>query len=52
MYKHRYLPMTEQDEINMLEVVGVESIDDLFSDIPDKVRFKAQCISCSNSTRQ
>lgn len=34
--------MTEQDQINMLEVVGVNSIDDLFSDIPEKVRFKGE----------
>ncbi|EIJ78839.1 glycine dehydrogenase subunit 1 [Bacillus methanolicus PB1] len=38
--KHRYLPMTEQDKKAMLETVGVSSVDDLFSDIPEKVRFK------------
>ncbi|MBS4176362.1 aminomethyl-transferring glycine dehydrogenase subunit GcvPA [Lederbergia citrea] len=40
--KHRYLPMTEQDKTEMLEAVGVESIDELFSDIPEKVRFKGE----------
>lgn len=38
--KHRYLPMTEQDKQEMLATIGVESIDDLFSDIPEEVRFK------------
>lgn len=38
--KHRYLPMTEQDKKEMLETIGVESVDELFSDIPESVRFK------------
>lgn len=38
--KHRYLPMTEQDQKEMLDVVGVSSIDELFSDIPESVRFQ------------
>lgn len=38
--KHRYLPMTEQDQKEMLETIGVASIDELFSDIPEKVRFQ------------
>jgi len=42
MIKHRYLPMTEQDQKEMLEAIGVGSINDLFSDIPDKVRFKGE----------
>ena len=40
--KHRYLPMTEQDQQDMLETIGVSSIDDLFSDIPEKVRFTGE----------
>jgi glycine dehydrogenase subunit 1 len=40
--KHRYLPMTEQDKKEMLETIGVSSIDELFSDIPEKVRFQGQ----------
>lgn len=40
--KHRYLPMTEQDTEQMLTAIGVKSIDDLFSDIPEKVRFKGE----------
>ena len=40
--KHRYLPMTEQDKKDMLEAIGVSSIDELFSDIPEKVRFKGE----------
>ncbi len=38
--KHRYLPMTEQDQKEMLDVIGVSTIDELFSDIPEKVRFQ------------
>jgi len=38
--KHRYLPMTEQDKKEMLDVIGVATIDELFSDIPEKVRFQ------------
>ncbi|NHC40063.1 aminomethyl-transferring glycine dehydrogenase subunit GcvPA [Bacillus sp. MM2020_1] len=40
--KHRYLPMTEQDKKAMLEAIGVSLIDELFSDIPEKVRFKGE----------
>ncbi|MCB5235843.1 aminomethyl-transferring glycine dehydrogenase subunit GcvPA [Niallia circulans] len=38
--KHRYLPMTVQDQKEMLEVIGVSSVEELFSDIPEKVRFQ------------
>lgn len=38
--KHRYLPMTEQDQQEMLETIGVSSLEDLFKDIPDEIRFK------------
>ena len=38
--KHRYLPMTEQDQTEMLQTIGVSSIDELFSDIPEEVRFQ------------
>lgn len=40
--KHRYLPMTKQDKKAMLETIGVSSINELFSDIPEKVRFKGE----------
>ena len=39
---HRYLPMTEQDQQEMLEAIGVSSVDDLFSDIPQRVRFQGE----------
>ncbi|MFC0561641.1 aminomethyl-transferring glycine dehydrogenase subunit GcvPA [Halalkalibacter alkalisediminis] len=39
---HRYLPMTEADQKEMLETIGVESIEDLFSDIPNDIRFKGE----------
>lgn len=37
---HRYLPMTEEDKKQMLDVIGVESIGELFSDVPESVRFQ------------
>lgn len=40
--KHRYLPMTEQDQKEMLSSIGVEKVDELFSDIPESVRFKGE----------
>jgi glycine dehydrogenase subunit 1 len=40
--KHRYLPMTEEDKKAMLEAIGVSTIDELFNDIPEKVRFKGE----------
>ena len=40
--KHRYLPMTESDKQAMLETIGVNSIDELFNDIPEVVRFKGE----------
>ncbi|KAA0549444.1 aminomethyl-transferring glycine dehydrogenase subunit GcvPA [Bacillus sp. BGMRC 2118] len=40
--KHRYLPMTEQDKQEMLQAIGVESVDELFKDIPESVRFQGE----------
>ncbi|GLB58169.1 aminomethyl-transferring glycine dehydrogenase subunit GcvPA [Cytobacillus sp. NCCP-133] len=40
--KHRYLPMTESDQKSMLETIGVNSVEELFSDIPENVRFKGE----------
>ncbi|MDF2922236.1 MAG: hypothetical protein K0R57_1150 [Paenibacillaceae bacterium] len=37
--KHRYLPMTDEDQKKMLEVVGVDSVAALFADIPGEVRY-------------
>lgn len=42
MGEHRYLPMTEQDKKEMLQAIGVNTIDELFADIPEKVRFKGE----------
>lgn len=40
--KHRYLPMTEFDQKAMLETIGVNSVEELFNDIPESVRFKGE----------
>ncbi|WP_091226423.1 aminomethyl-transferring glycine dehydrogenase subunit GcvPA [Fontibacillus panacisegetis] len=37
--KHRYLPMTDQDQSEMLSTIGAESIEALFADIPSSVRY-------------
>lgn len=38
--RFRYLPDTAEDEKEMLAVIGVESMEDLFTDIPDEIRLK------------
>ena len=37
-----YLPHTDEDIRRMLEVAGVSSVNDLFSDIPESIRYKGQ----------
>jgi len=37
---NKYIPHTKQDIKEMLDAIGVKSIDDLFVDIPDGVKFK------------
>lgn len=39
---HRYLPMTDQDKQEMLQAIGAQSVDELFQDIPESVRFKGE----------
>lgn len=39
MMMHRYMPMTEADREEMLNVIGISSVDELFADIPESVRF-------------
>jgi len=36
----RYLPLSDADRSEMLKVIGVESIDELFKDVPEEVRLK------------
>ena len=37
---YKYFPHTEEEVQEMLKVAGVKSLEDLFADIPDGVRFK------------
>jgi glycine dehydrogenase subunit 1 len=37
---NKYIPLTEEDKKTMLDKIGVAAIDDLFSDIPEKIRLK------------
>ena len=39
---YRYLPDTEQDKKEMLEFLGMSSIDELFEDIPSELRLKGE----------
>lgn len=34
---HRYIPLTEKDEQEMLETIGVKSIQELYNDVPEDV---------------
>ncbi|WP_028545294.1 aminomethyl-transferring glycine dehydrogenase subunit GcvPA [Paenibacillus taiwanensis] len=38
--KHRYIPMTEQDQAEMMKVIGISSVEELFHDIPEAVRYQ------------
>ncbi len=38
--KHRYLPNTDADRRKMLEALGLRSVQELFADVPERVRFK------------
>lgn len=40
--KFRYLPTTDQDRKAMLKAIGVESVEELFQEIPESVRFKGR----------
>ncbi|GGA23560.1 aminomethyl-transferring glycine dehydrogenase subunit GcvPA [Paenibacillus physcomitrellae] len=40
--KHRYLPITEDNKKEMLATIGVESVEDLFADIPASIRFNGE----------
>ncbi|SFJ32436.1 aminomethyl-transferring glycine dehydrogenase subunit GcvPA [Thermoflavimicrobium dichotomicum] len=40
--KFRYLPMTHKDHHEMLQAIGINSVEDLFSDIPKSVRFQGR----------
>ncbi|TVY07087.1 aminomethyl-transferring glycine dehydrogenase subunit GcvPA [Paenibacillus cremeus] len=37
---HHYLPMTEADRADMLRTIGISSIEELFADIPEAVRYQ------------
>ncbi|MGZ4135604.1 MAG: glycine dehydrogenase, partial [Tumebacillaceae bacterium] len=42
MNKFSYIPHTEADRKKMLDSLGINSVEELFSDIPDKARFKRE----------
>lgn len=40
--KHRYLPTTPQDRAEMLQTIGVDSVEELFAEIPKNIRFQGR----------
>ncbi|TCP31162.1 glycine dehydrogenase (decarboxylating) alpha subunit [Scopulibacillus darangshiensis] len=42
MGSFRYLPTTDQDRREMLDVIGVNSVKQLFADVPEKIRYKGE----------
>ena len=39
---YRYLPDTEQDKKEMLDLLNMSSIEELFADIPSELRLKGE----------
>lgn len=39
---YKYFPHTEADKAAMLETIGVESLEDLYADVPESARFKGE----------
>jgi len=42
MEQFKYFPHTEEDVRQMLERIGVKSVDDLFADVPGEIRFRGE----------
>ncbi|UTR09447.1 aminomethyl-transferring glycine dehydrogenase subunit GcvPA [Evansella sp. LMS18] len=40
--KFRYLPMTDKDQKDMMETIGIDNIEKLFADIPKDIRFDGE----------
>ncbi len=49
---HPYLPHTKKEIQNMLRIIGVSSIEDLFSGIPEKIRFKKNLLLPNSHSEQ
>ncbi len=39
---HQYLSLTDADRDGMLEAIGVSSVEDLFRDVPEALRFQGE----------
>ena len=37
---HKYFPHTEKDLQAMMDVVGIKSLNDLYADVPEQIRFQ------------
>ena len=37
---HKYLPHTDNDLQSMMDVVGIHSLDELYAEVPEQIRFK------------
>ncbi len=49
-FRHPYLPLTRADEQEMLEAIGLQHIDDLFSNIPHEFRLNRDLDICPPHT--
>lgn len=36
---HRFIPITDTDRAAMLKTIGVNSVDDLFNDVPEDAQY-------------
>lgn len=44
----RYLPLTDKDRREMLDFIGVDSVDDFFRDVPDKAQLEGKIIGVAD----
>jgi len=44
-----FIPHTEQDVKEMLATLGISKVDDLFSEIPEKLRLKGELSEIPNA---
>ena len=42
----RYLPLTEENRNEMLDTIGIEKVDELFSDVPSDIELNPKFIIC------
>ena len=46
---YKYFPHTEEDIRQMVAKVGVDSLDDLYAEVPEEIRFKGCLLYTSDA---